>query len=200
MGESYPVRMVSRKTFHILGIAYAILAIVVSHFFALAGLIRVCYPDDGQLLQLEKNGDEELDDDDDYPVSRVDYNFVLHLTQSILSSVAGVVLIVGIVKEKTTLVLAYRMYYIVISTIGLIIFLIVQIVDMVNYDLPMPETIFILFVKLVLMFVVYYLILWILDGVVEYIEGDRGTIDRESAPQGIFKITLGDDQKTVLQM
>uniref|UniRef100_A0A8D8ADW1 (northern house mosquito) hypothetical protein n=1 Tax=Culex pipiens TaxID=7175 RepID=A0A8D8ADW1_CULPI len=99
MGESYPVRMVSRKTFHILGIAYAIVAIVVSHFFALAGLIRVCYPDDGQLLQLEKNGGEDLDDDDDdYPVSRVDYNFVLHLTQSILSSVAGVVLIVGIVK------------------------------------------------------------------------------------------------------
>lgn len=97
MGESYPVRMVSRKTFHILGIAYAILAIVVSHFFALVGLIRVCYPDDGP-LQLEKNGDEDLDDDDDYPASRMDYNFVLHLTQSILSSVAGVVLIVGIVK------------------------------------------------------------------------------------------------------
>lgn len=61
-------------------------------------------------------------------------------------------MIVETLQEKTTLVLAYRMYYIVISTIGLIIFLIVQIVDMVNYDLPMPETIFILFVKLVLMF------------------------------------------------
>uniref|UniRef100_A0A1Q3FZC3 Uncharacterized protein n=1 Tax=Culex tarsalis TaxID=7177 RepID=A0A1Q3FZC3_CULTA len=160
----------SQKPFRILGLAYSAVVSIGALCAIIYGIVRIANSDELIAYKMFDHNPNEVSIGPNRSYFYV-MLFSSPLLQGIVWLVSSIFLAVGILKHNIVFVRGYRIHFIVISVVALTLFIVIHIYNLVHRKYPV--SILFLVVGSAVMIVFFVLIMWILNGLIRYIEREQ---------------------------
>ncbi|XP_038119225.1 uncharacterized protein LOC119769754 [Culex quinquefasciatus] len=160
----------SQKPFRILGLAYVAVVSIGALCAIIYGIVRIANGDDFIAYKMfdHNPGEASMGPNRSYFYVML---FSSPLLQGIVWLASSIFLAVGILKHNIVFVRGYRVHFVVISAVALTLFIVIHVYNLVHRKYPV--SILFLVVGSCVMIVFFVLIMWILNGVIRYIESEH---------------------------